>query len=363
MVGDTFDVSIEALGLRDSETHFFRSLVESSGDAIISIDESSRILYANRAVEHVLGYEPEALLGDKLTVLMPDELSIRHLEAFERYLETGDRTVDWDGLELPARHSDGHEVPLSITFEEHSYNGQRIFSGIMRDISDAKARERQLRQQKREITMLERIFSRVFRHNIRNKLTVATGHLELLDEQLTDTSLRASVTAAHNSIDRLVSHAEKTRQIERVVETDPATISRSVQTLVADAIDPFENELHHQPEISVEDVSVSVIDGFQTAVETAIENAIEHNPAPVSLAFETTVTDDRVDLWITDDGEGIPEHEVAVLTDEHETALSHGSGVGLWLMKWYVEGSGGDLEITGTDSGTEIRMRLLRGEE
>ena len=142
---DEFGVSTPNLDAIVQDTDFFRSLVENGSDAIVSIDRDSTIIYANRSVERVFGYAPEALIGEDLTMIMPDRFRASHFDAVDRYLDTGERTLDWNSIELPAEHSDGHEVPLSITFEEHSYEGERIFSGIMRDISDRKAREENLR--------------------------------------------------------------------------------------------------------------------------------------------------------------------------------------------------------------------------
>jgi PAS domain S-box-containing protein len=142
---DEFDISTGDLDSLIRDTEFFRSLVENGSDAIVSIDRESTIIYANQSVERVFGYEPEELIGEDLTMVMPDRFRAEHLAAVDRYLDTGDRTLDWNSIELPAEHKAGHEVPLSITFEEHSYGGKRVFSGIMRDISDRTAHEENLR--------------------------------------------------------------------------------------------------------------------------------------------------------------------------------------------------------------------------
>jgi len=126
------------------DAEFFRSLVENGSDAIVSIDEYSTIRYANQAVERVFGHAPEDLVGEKLTVVMPERFSADHFDAVDRYLDTGERQLDWSNIELPAVHADGHEIPLSITFEEHVHEGDRVFSGIMRDISDRKSYEETL---------------------------------------------------------------------------------------------------------------------------------------------------------------------------------------------------------------------------
>ena len=142
---DEFGVSTGDLDALIRDTDFFRSLVENGSDAIVSIDRNSTIIYANQSVKRVFGYDPEAMIGEDLTMIMPDRFHASHFDAVDQYLDTGDRTLDWNSIELPAEHKAGHEVPLSITFEEHSYEGKRIFSGIMRDISDQKAHEENLR--------------------------------------------------------------------------------------------------------------------------------------------------------------------------------------------------------------------------
>jgi PAS domain S-box-containing protein len=142
---DEFGVSTGRLDAIVQDTDFFRSLVENGSDAIVSIDRDSTIIYANQSVERVFGYEPESMIGEDLTMIMPDRFHASHFDAVDRYLDTGDRTLDWNSIELPAEHKAGFEVPLSITFEEHSYEGRQIFSGIMRDISERKSREENLR--------------------------------------------------------------------------------------------------------------------------------------------------------------------------------------------------------------------------
>ena len=76
------------------DTDFFRSLVENGSDAIVSIDKDSTVLYANQAVERVFGYEPEELVGDDLTALMPERFHSQHFNAVDRYLDTGERQLD-----------------------------------------------------------------------------------------------------------------------------------------------------------------------------------------------------------------------------------------------------------------------------
>ncbi|WP_424015437.1 PAS domain S-box protein [Halorubrum xinjiangense] len=111
----------------------FRAVAEGASDAIVSIDTDSVIRFANPAVESVFGYEPSELEGEPLTTLMPERHRDRHREAVERYLDTGERGVDWSDVRFNALHRDGSEIPVSLSYGEYQVDGERRFVGVIRD--------------------------------------------------------------------------------------------------------------------------------------------------------------------------------------------------------------------------------------
>ena len=129
--------------LANSEARY-RIVAETASDAIVTIDEQSRILYANGAVEKIFGYSLEKLQGQSLMLLMPDYLRHVHEAALRRYIETGVRHMHWEAIEIPALHISGAEVPIEVSFGEHHENGQRLFTGIMRDITERKRTQKAL---------------------------------------------------------------------------------------------------------------------------------------------------------------------------------------------------------------------------
>ena len=131
--------------LRASEDRF-RIVAETASDAIITIDGSSIIRLANRATGKVFGYDPQELTGQSLTLLMPEYLRHAHTAALQRYVETGVRHISWEAIELPGLHRDGREIPLEVSFAEFMQNGQRFFTGIVRDISERKRAEATMRE-------------------------------------------------------------------------------------------------------------------------------------------------------------------------------------------------------------------------
>ena len=122
----------------------YRSVVATTPDAIITMDEAGRILFVNPAAERLFGYSFAELVGEPLTVLMPERHRGDHQVGLSRYVETGQRKLDWSYLRLPGLHRDGHEISLSISFGEYRDGDQKVFTGILRDISEVIRRERAL---------------------------------------------------------------------------------------------------------------------------------------------------------------------------------------------------------------------------
>jgi len=123
---------------------FSRALAETASDAIITIDEHSTILFANRATEEIFGYAHHELIGQSLTILMPDYLRSLHRGALTNYLADGNRHILWNAVEMPGLHKNGRHLSLEISFGEFTENGARYFTGIVRDSTDHKRLETRL---------------------------------------------------------------------------------------------------------------------------------------------------------------------------------------------------------------------------
>jgi PAS domain S-box-containing protein len=151
-VTDITDRKREESALRYSEENY-RLVVETAPDAVISIDESGAILFANPATVRIFGYDPTELIGRPLTVLMPELLRKLHEKGFSRYLATGQRHINWQGTELTALRKNGQEFPVEISFGELSRDGHKVFTGFIRDISERKQAEEMRAAHARQIAV------------------------------------------------------------------------------------------------------------------------------------------------------------------------------------------------------------------
>ncbi|HEV2131514.1 MAG TPA: PAS domain S-box protein, partial [Longimicrobiaceae bacterium] len=136
--------------LRESEERF-RVFAESASDAIFAIDEQSTILYANPAAGRIFGYPVEELLGQQMTLLIPDGLRTAHRAGIQRYLTTNRRNIPWSGVQLPGLNRSGSEIPLEISFGEYVKDDKRYFTGIARDVSERVAQQHALEETATEL--------------------------------------------------------------------------------------------------------------------------------------------------------------------------------------------------------------------
>ena len=122
----------------------YRSLWETTTDAVLILDERSIVQYANPATVRVFGHPPDALVGSPLGMLQPERLRGAHVRGFARYLETGVRRLDWRATETIGLRRDGTEVEIEISFSELALASGRRFVGFVRDISERKDQQRRI---------------------------------------------------------------------------------------------------------------------------------------------------------------------------------------------------------------------------
>lgn len=160
-IGQLIERKQKEEALRESENRF-RTLAETASDAIITIDDGGFIVFVNPAVEKVFGYPPEQMLGEDLTMLMPEYLRHLHRAGLNRYQETGKKHISWEAVELPGLHQSGREIPLELSFGEFVRNERRYFTGIVRDVSERKqAAEALQRSREERFRELERVRRRI----------------------------------------------------------------------------------------------------------------------------------------------------------------------------------------------------------
>ena len=321
---------------RDQELEL-QAVIEHTSDVVLIVEPSGRISYASPSAETELKYTQLELVGQPISTLFhtDDTASVSaeieavtdtdELARSQYRVKTG--TGDWRMVEKTIRGSQSTPTTDGVIV-------------TTRDITE------QYRHQQRR-----RVMNRVLRHDLRNDMNVVVGHAEILIDTLDDDRVRHAKTIEQKA-SNLVQLGEKVRKIDQRLhgrdrEFQRIELARIVREEVQSVHKTYPNA---SIRTRLEDVSIWGDTLIRTAVINLIENAVEHNDRPtpeVDIVVGYAEDSGQVELTVSDNGSGIPEAERRVITAGVETPLEHisGLGLGLWLVKWIVEGMDGELTI------------------
>lgn len=210
-----------------------------------------------------------------------------------------------------------------------------------------------------ELAKLLKVNQRVLRHDLRNELAIALGHLETAEGNAGD-GVASDLDVARDHLNRLLATSDGTRRIVSIWE-ETERREFDLSALLREHANRIANTYLDATVTTDLPSACRVVASpwLPVAIDEALENAIEHNPADVSVTVVATVDDDATVVEISDDGRGIPAADLAAMELPEETPLAHGEGVGLWTIYWTVVASGGALTFATNDPrGTTVRMTL-----
>jgi signal transduction histidine kinase len=309
--------------------------VEAMQDAVVVTDEDDEVIEANPAAT--------ALLGTGTPVGKP-------LAAVPTL---GDVPLDGTERRVEVTTPDNRALEVTVTPIEDVQDRVIGHGLVLRDITD-----RRNYRQRLQIT------NRVLRHNLRNDMTVVIGNADTIGAVSDDDRVASLADGIVDAADSLTASGNKARQVEELLGGDADAGPTDLDT-VAERVVGAAREEYPDATISLESVGdcrAVALDGIDAAIREAIANAIEHHSDDATVDVRVEPDGESVVVTVVDDGPGIPGHEAEVVLEQGgESALSHASGTGLWLIKWLVERSGGSVAID-TPEGTRVRLTLPRAE-
>ena len=332
--GLAFAVSTQQHGFLKTATIAREQAFEQVEDAILIASSDGEVLDANRKATALLGSD-----------VVSEELSsvLRAHRETEIDADPGIVSIRRDG---EVRYYSVKESPVT------HYRGTQGRVVVLTDVTAITNRQQ-------DLELFKEVISRIFRHNFRNRLNVIAGYAELIQSDAADDA-EEYASFIRSSAEDLIATTRKTKDVGQLF-TDEQVEPLSLDQVVDNAVASLEPE-GTPPSISVDvpAVWVTAHPKLDLAIRELVENAVVHNDRTerANVDIYATVEDEWVTLFVEDDGPGIPTLELQVLDDEEETDLSHGSGIGLWLVHWIVKRSNGDLVSRTTPDGSRIGVRL-----
>jgi PAS domain S-box-containing protein len=314
--------------------------------------DSGAILDGNERVTEIFGH-PVSELRERSISAYTANTFIHSVADFKSRLQDSaagePRQFTWR-----IKRADGKLIWARIHLSQRVVSGQTYVCAEVRDITDYF-----------ETHHREELLWRILRHNLRNEATVIAGNTARITAAAGTEAVQEASETIRSRVENLTNIVESVKQIERAVSRSGTDYTRChVTRRVQDIVNTIVTD-YPAAEITVTDRTGMWIDSneaFTYALTHAIENAIIHSEA-VTPAVEVRIgpspNTGRVEICIRDSNPPIPDTEVSALFDPTQaTETAHGTGVGLFVMKWCIESLGGELRFERSGDGNAVFFYL-----
>ena len=332
-----FDVSDQRE--REQELELYRTMVETVPDGVYALDADLRYLAVNEGMTELTGYDREEIVGSHLS-LFHDEEGVEAAKAARRDLRESDAPGQTEVVVNRHYPAGDDPIPCEVRFRAlPSENGFRGTAGVVRDISDRLARESELERKNQRLEQ----FASVVSHDLQNPLNVATGRVDLLNQEVESPHLDEidrSLSRMETLIERLLDLArgEDAGELEPV---DLAELVRScwetVPTASADLVVDTGLTIRANPV------------RLKQLVENLFKNAVEHGGDTVTVTVATL--EDGAGFAVGDDGPGIPTDARETVFDLGFSGTEGGTGLGLNIVETIAAGHDWTVTLTEAPNG------------
>lgn len=325
------------------------SMIETTQDAVISIDRRAQIVMFNAAAERVFGYAKAEVSGKKVNMLMAEPYATEHDGYIEHYERTGEARAIGRIRTVSARRKNGEIFPIELSVTQIASGEEVNYAAFIRDISE-KVRLQHISVENERLATIGTMAAK-FGHELGNPLNGMSLTIQLLEQRLRrqaealDQQVSATLTRLKSEISRLNTLLQDFRSLSRKENYNFQPIS--LADLVSEAI---EIELAEYAEKGVEVEShfpaelppVAVdIDKMKQVILNLAKNAVEAMPKGGKLKFTGAFSRDTVTLAVADNGAGIPS-EVDIF-EPFFTTKSYGTGIGLTIVRQIIAAHNGSI--------------------
>ncbi|AKH70219.1 PAS domain S-box [Spongiibacter sp. IMCC21906] len=341
-----------------------RAILATMVDGVITISDRGIIETVNPSAELIFGYTEAEMCGNNVSMLMPNPYRAEHDQYIGNYLTTGERKIIGTGREVTGLRKNDQTFPLELAISEMDFNGQRMFTGIVRDISARKETEEQLRQAMQRVheQRVKDEFISTVSHELRTPLTSIKASLELMIAnavgELPDQA-KMLLDIAHRNSDRLLLLINDILDISKLESEEmPFNIKRvKLISLLKHAISNNQSYADkYGVSFALQECPAELYlnidsDRMMQVLSNLMSNSAKFSYPNSTVTLCAVDKKDHIRVTVKDKGAGIPE-EFQSRIFEKFTQAQHdnkreisGTGLGLYITKSIVEKHGGKLSF------------------
>ncbi len=328
------------------------AIIGSAMDAIITVDEDQRIVLFNAAAETIFRVPASEAVGEKLDRFIPQRFRDIHRTLVSQFGKTGTTTrTMYSPAALFGLRADGHEFPIEATISQITVSGKKLFTVILRDVTQRKQAEAALIRSEK-LASLGRLAATVA-HEINNPLEAVSNALYLAKQnQALNHDTRAYLQMAGAELTRAAQITKQTLGFSRgrgtVTRFRPTEVLESVLAL-------FERKLRNKEVVCEQDyMTDSEISGVENEIRQVfwnlLNNSLEAVPPNGCISVRVSPNLRALDLpgvriTVADNGHGIAADHIPHLFEPFFTTKDTGNGLGLWVVSEIVNKHGGSIRV------------------
>lgn len=355
----------------DENSSLLAAVLRTAIDAIVTIDQSGIIQHANHAMENLFGYTVDEVIGQNISILMPEPDHSRHDQYLSRYMQTKKPAIIGIGREVLGKRKDGSLIALDLAISEVEVGGRVLFTGIMRDMTQRNRVEADLRVAQQQIIQSERLAAigqmmTGLAHESRNALQRSRACLDMLELDLEGQAEQMDlVHRTRSALLELQTLYEEVRGY-----ASPIILDRSLQQLnilCADAWGQLKEERAPKSlelDIQCDDCPACQVDKYRIGqvFRNIFENSIAASlfGSKIQVVCEATATTNplMVRVRILDQGPGFDLVQRDRVFEPFYTTKTKGTGLGMAICKRIIEAHGGKIYVGEALIGAEIVFEL-----
>lgn len=348
--------------LTESE-HYQSMLIENMIDGFISIDQKGIIDSFNPAAEKIFGYKASEVIGQNVNKLMPKSKAIHHDAYLADYKEKGEHHAIGISRDIKGMHKDGSLFPIDISLSEVEIRGKKIFSAIVRDISDRKEYEEKIlsaKQNAEKANLAKTEFLSSMSHELRTPLNAIIGFSDLLSMQKdVDPMLLEQVAYIQDAGYDLLDKVNNVLSLSQIEEGSVKVVLEkfSLSKLLDEShvlMRPLLDKYGIQLKFKLNSNSITVIADhnlLKQVLLNLLSNAIKFNKEGGEITLlVNNYNDQGLRITISDNGPGIDPLLIDKIFEPfnrlgRENSNIPGTGLGLIISKYLVELMGGTLKV------------------